>query len=104
MAVALSDSMDYVEVEDGEKTVKKPSLLTKLFAAFVEESTGPGVEVHKIKQPSEEPSCSRFHVAFDADTITRAGSTMASSIWGSDQIVHVVLLVTIPMGHEIDWF
>jgi hypothetical protein len=61
ISVAISDSMEYKGF-DGE--VIKPSILTRIFAAFIEESSSTGMEMHK---QDDGPSSFRFYSSYKSN-------------------------------------
>lgn len=68
IAVAMSDTVVYKEIVNGREVVIKPSLLTKLFAAFIEETSSGGMEMHKLKLEPQEPDLiTRMHYSQSYD-------------------------------------
>lgn len=121
MSIALSDSMDYMKNDGvGRKVNEKPSLLVKLFAAFIEESASTGIDVHTIssivdansssstghdaahttapQNQESKPSCSRFHYSHSlghTNMMQNLGH-LADSFLRSGDLVHVVIWSQFP--------
>lgn len=92
ITVTISDSMEYV---DSDGKVTKPSILTRIFAAFIEESSSTGMEVHK---QDDQPSSFRVHYSTDLtlDGVTSISTQAISRIRNSQTLAIATLWIQFP--------
>ena len=83
MSIAFSDSVVY---KDNDKKITKPSLLMKFFAAFIEESSNSGIDLHN--QKISEPSSFRLNYAIDRYTPQLVSDYFRKS---NDESVHIII-------------
>ena len=80
MSVAISDRVIYKEIQaDRSSTLIKPSLLTKLFAAFMEETSSAGLELHK--EYETQSSCFRFHYTYNYNISSLPFNSVGSEVF-----------------------
>ena len=95
IAVSLSDSMVY---KGSNGKVTKPSLLTKLFTAFVEESSSKGVNMHSL---NDNPSPTRIYYTHNLDAMKYYDFLSISNLAlkflrQDDSLIHLVVWMQFP--------